>query len=312
MILPVQLLLVLISIGCALAQSITTLSIDWSHGSLANLGTISTGSNIEIAWNVSENPNNLTLSVLLKQQVPLSGGSVVSILAARDVPNNGSFLWSVDPAIQPVSGGKYYIRFQTGCSDDWDGGIGTAPPTPDDVYGLAGYFSIDSPTARVPFTSVPTASPSTTTTTLSIDWSHGPKINLGTITSGSEVKIVWNVLENLANLTLSVLLQREDPDQGLVVVSVISAGGVPNSGSFLWSVDSSIKSSEGYFIRLQTGSSSDWDGGTGTSPPTPDDVYGLTGCFPIISPPTTSSGGTPSRSVYSVVISSVFFLTTPL
>jgi hypothetical protein len=90
------------------------------------------------------NPSNLALSVLLKQGRGEEIG-VISIPAPRDVPNNGLYVWNVANTLPP--GDDYYIRLQTGTSDDWNGGLDASPPTSGGVYGTTGYFSINYTTA---------------------------------------------------------------------------------------------------------------------------------------------------------------------
>jgi hypothetical protein len=55
------------------------------------------------------------------------------------------YVWNV-PNTLP-SGDDYYIRLQTGTSDDWDGGRDTSPPASGAVYGTSGYFSLNTTTA---------------------------------------------------------------------------------------------------------------------------------------------------------------------
>jgi hypothetical protein len=52
------------------------------------------------------------------------------------------YVWNVPNTLPP--GDDYYIRLQTGTSDDWDGGRDTSPATSGAVYGTAGYFSLNS------------------------------------------------------------------------------------------------------------------------------------------------------------------------
>jgi len=58
-------------------------------------------------------------------------------------------------------------------------------------------------------------------TSLTIDWSHGPlAIDLGTVILGADINIAWDTSGNPDDLSLSVLLERGDPDTEPTVVSV--------------------------------------------------------------------------------------------
>jgi len=136
-------LLAVISAAEVFAQSLSTLNIDWSDSFFSSvLGSVSPGSNVNIVWDTSNVPNQYTLAVLLKQNAT---ETVVATIAAGGVPNNGSFLWVVED--NHVSGSDYYIRLQTGTSSDWGDGTNENPPARGGVYGLAGYFTINSPTS---------------------------------------------------------------------------------------------------------------------------------------------------------------------
>jgi hypothetical protein len=119
------------------------LPIGWSASGLnGNVGSVIAGTAVNIVWDAARNSDNLSLSVLLKQGRSSEGGRVVNIPASRGVLNDGLFVWHVENSLPP--GGDYYIRLQTGISDDWNGGLTTSLPTPGATYGLAGYFTINS------------------------------------------------------------------------------------------------------------------------------------------------------------------------
>jgi Ser-Thr-rich glycosyl-phosphatidyl-inositol-anchored membrane family len=115
---------------------------------------------------------------------------------------------------------------------------------------------------------------------------------------GTRVSTTWNSSDDPGH-TLAILLQQGNhtvPGQVSVKIATIVYNNVPNTGSWVWTLDPKLPSGNDYYIRIQSGTADDWGGGVGdaSSAPSPTDVYGFSSYFNIV--PSTvlpSSSATP-------------------
>lgn len=128
----------------------------------------------------------------------------------------------------------------------------------------------------------------------------------GSVTAGSAVAVTWPTSVDLSDLTFALLFKQGDRSTGGYVIDVVADSGIPNTGSYTWNVPSTIPSGGGYYLRLQTGLASDWEGGlqVGGSGATSADVYGLSNTFVVVSTFPSSSISNPTFSVAPVTSSS--------
>ena len=128
----------------------------------------------------------------------------------------------------------------------------------------------------------------------------------GSVTAGTAVAVTWSPSVDPSDLTFALLFKQGDRSTGGYVINVVADSGIPNTGSYTWNVPSTIPSGGGYYLRLQTGLASDWEGGlqVGGFGATSADVYGLSNTFVVVSTVPSSSISNPTFSVAPVTSSS--------
>lgn len=132
------------------------------------------------------------------------------------------------------------------------------------------------------------------------------------ITAGSTVSITWSASSNPGNLPFSVLLKQGNPSASNFVVNILTSGNTPNSGTFSWTVPTTLPSGNNYYIRLQTGLPSDWSGGLGTTAPTSNGAYGLSNIVIINSAIPSTTYLNPTTSIApSTPVSTTSSITSP-